>query len=775
MLPAMLAILSPSAQQGRSIDRHALVTRHNVTLTAFDGERPIQVGNGEFAFGMDVTGLQTFAPFNTMSQWGWHSSLPPNGKTADDFKGQVVDTHGRPVRYPLYDPAQADLSYWLSSSPHKINLGRLGLVLTKRDGALAGPEDLQNPRQHLDLWTGIVTSRFELEGQPVTVKTGCHPTLDSVAVQVESPLIEAGRLAVFLACPGNNPLQMANFVGDWSQPGRFEIPSSTKRRADLVRRIDNDAYHVSLTWQGDATLLPPQAAPPTLEIVKAEYGASDKWLDVTDLAQRKVSDGRLELPVGNSLGPDPINGVPKTLRVIYKANGKTQRASAKENEDLLIDAAPERSRLTLRPAPGAKVLSFVCAFSPRALPKTLPDAPATFAASRQNWPKFWREGGAIDLSGSRDPRWRELERRIVLSQYLMRVNEAGSWPPQESGLVNNGWYGRFHLEMVWWHSAQWALWDRWPLLNRSLGFYDRLLSSAQRTAKEQGYVGARWPKCPSLDGREWPHEIHAFLAWQQPHPIFFAELDYRAHPTRATLERWRPIVEATADFMASYAFWDAETRRYVLGPPIHLVSENTNPRATMNPAFELGYWRFGLRTAQEWRRRLKLAPRPEWAKVLRGLSPLPTQEGRYVTHEGIQEMWTKFNFEHPALIGTYGMLPGDGVDRPTMARTLDKVAETWNFNHTWGWDFPMLAMNAARMGRTDRAMDYLLHPSPNFQFDVRGLATGGPFPYFPSNGGLLYAVAMMAAGWDGAPKRNAPGFPSDGRWKVRWENLRVAP
>jgi hypothetical protein len=33
---------------------------------------------------------------------------------------------------------------------------------------------------------------------------------------------------------------------------------------------------------------------------------------------------------------------------------------------------------------------------------------------------------------------------------------------------------------------------------------------------------------------------------------------------------------------------------------------------------------------------------------------------------------------------------------------------------------------------------------------------------------------MMAAGWDGAPAGNAPGFPADG-WIVRWENLHPAP
>ena len=44
-----------------AIDRHALVTRHNVVLTKLDVENPLQVGNGEFAFTADISGLQTFA------------------------------------------------------------------------------------------------------------------------------------------------------------------------------------------------------------------------------------------------------------------------------------------------------------------------------------------------------------------------------------------------------------------------------------------------------------------------------------------------------------------------------------------------------------------------------------------------------------------------------------------------------------------------------------------------------------------------------------------
>jgi hypothetical protein len=46
--------------------------------------------------------------------------------------------------------------------------------------------------------------------------------------------------------------------------------------------------------------------------------------------------------------------------------------------------------------------------------------------------------------------------------------------------------------------------------------------------------------------------------------------------------------------------------------------------------------------------------------------------------------------------------------------------------------------------------------------------------YFPSNGALLWAVGLMAGGWDGANGAH-PGFPNDGRWVVRSEGLQPLP
>jgi hypothetical protein len=78
----------------------------------------------------------------------------------------------------------------------------------------------------------------------------------------------------------------------------------------------------------------------------------------------------------------------------------------------------------------------------------------TFEASRIHWRNFGETGGAVDLSLCKDSRAHELERRIVLSLYLTAVQCAGLLPPAETGLTFNSWYGKFHLEMHWWHGGK---------------------------------------------------------------------------------------------------------------------------------------------------------------------------------------------------------------------------------------------------------------------------------------------------------------------------------
>src|SRR4051794_13104854 len=84
--------------------------------------------------------------------------------------------------------------------------------------------------------------------------------------------------------------------------------------------------------------------------------------------------------------------------------------------------------------------------------------------------------------------------------------------------------------------------------------------------------------------------------------------------------------------------------------------------------------------------------------MLGRLAPLPQLDGLYLMQEGMADTYATWNWEHPALLGAYGMQPGDGVDPETMRRSLRKIMEVWQWDRCWGWDFPMAALTAARLG-----------------------------------------------------------------------------
>jgi hypothetical protein len=681
------------------IDRKALVTRHNPVIRKFDSLAPLSVGNGEFAFTADVTGLQTFPkdydktmPLCTMSQWGWHTTPLPSGLDPKALRLTQYDTHGRWVGYHTSSEGQTELFNWLRQNPHRLNLGRVGLRLMKGDEE-GGPGNISEIDQKLDLWAGTLESRFRFDGQPVFVRTAVHPDYDLLAVEIVSPLVQnktlANRLAVRFGFPYGSPEMNAS---DWSGFGKHKTTlTKTDHSIRLHRQLDSDEYYVAIEWEGEASF------------------------DEEE---------------------DPH-------QFLFYPNG-----------------APHR-------------LAFVVSFSPKPIRKTLPATSTTFAAAANHWRRFWSQNGAVDFSDSSDPRAPELERRIVLSQYLTAIQCSGSTPPQETGLTVNSWYGKFHLEMHWWHAAHFALWNRLPLLEKSLGWYNSILSNARELAKSQGYRGARWPKMVGPEGRDSPSPVGPLLIWQQPHPIFYAELCYLSRPNRATLARYRDIVFESAEFMSSYAFYEPGRRRFVLGPPVIPAQENHPARETWNPTLELAYWSWALRVAQDWRGRLGLKRNPEWQRVINQLSALPIRDGVYLAHENCPQTFTERNHDHPSMLGALGMLPGQGIDREAMRRTLKRVMKEWQWDKTWGWDYPLTAMTAARLGETRIALDALLLDTEKNHYLPNGHNYQRPnLPcYLPGNGGLLYAVAMMAGGWQGAPNKHAPGFPDDGSWQVRSEGL----
>jgi hypothetical protein len=741
LLCLFLAALPALAQENAAgIDRQALVSRHNPKFTRIDPAAPLMLGNGTLGFTADITGLQTFAeqysprvPLMTQAQWSWHSFPNPRNFTLAQAE-QPIAVRGGTQNYPYlrtWDEAKQPHIAWLRENPHRFNLGRLGLYLAKKDGTTAAFTDLSDTNQVLDLWRGQLTSVFTFDGEAVVVETSVHPTLDAIVVRLRSPLVPQGRLGVELKFPGVAANTNPN-PADWNNPAAHHTTtlSQTGYRLDLERRIDDTHYFVTV--------------------------AANR-----ELALKSVSSHHFR---ATTPGQDTV-----TLLVSFSAT------------------RPDATAFQGLENPRADVARW--------------------------WSNYWTNGGIVSFEGSTDPRAHELERRVVLSQYLMALNGAGRLPPQEEGLFSNSWHGKFHLEMHAWHSAHFAIWGRSALLERSMPWYAQHLEEAKARARAHGVQGAWWPKMVGPEGRESPSTVNPFIMWQQPHPIYLAEVVYIDKPTGETLNKYKDVVFATADLLATWPAASSKRGPLSLGPPIIPAQESHPPQTTFNPTFEIEYFRFGLTTAQAWRERLGLPREASWDAALKRLPKLPQKRGLYLAAESNQDLWEVarspkcsqghtahecMNRDHPSFVAALGLLPGAGVDKKTMRRTLKAVLKDWDLRQTWGWDWPMLAMTATRLGEPELAVRFLLTEQKNFQFGATGMtprvhiaengaelvkdAAPGPDgpgyqrvaeTYFPSNGSLLLAIALMTAGGSDGTGKNA-GFPVEG-WQVRSEGIHPVP
>ena len=397
-------------------------------------------------------------------------------------------------------------------------------------------------------------------------------------------------------------------------------------------------------------------------------------------------------------------------------------------------------------------------------------------AAKAYWMGYWKNGGMADFSNCKDPRAKEMERRVVLSQYLLAIQDAGETPPQETGLTYNSWFGKFHLEMILWHQAQFALWGHPEMLERSLSWYFKAEANARKIAERQGFKGVRWMKMTDPWVGEAPSGVGSFLIWQQPHLIYLAELLYRANPTPALLQKYARLVDETAEFMGDFADYDKQNDRYILRGCI--AAQETLPAATtINPPFELSQWHCALQIAQTWRERLGKERNAHWDDVIQKISPLASKDSLYLAAETEPDTYKneKMYSDHPAVMGAIGLFPYNSrqIDFATMKKTEQWIWKNWKWETSWGWDYPMMAMGAARMGEPENAVGALLMKQQKNTY----LVSGHNYQdcrlrlYLPGNGGYLMAVAMMCAGWDGSVHPN-PGFPQDGNWDVKWEGLK---
>lgn len=691
------------------IDRKAVVSRNNPHITSIDTLASLSVGNGEFAFTCDVTGLQTFhatyrhgVPLGTMAQWGWHSFPNTEGyKPADALRAYDFGRgHEEWYSCQLKDDYGKAASDYLRVNPHRLHLGIVGF----KDMNVSDISDID---QTLDLWNGEIRSQYQCKGVPMSVTTVCSPDEDMVIADIS----DDARHEVEILFPYPTGIH-SDDACDWTsgRPHSVALADLGNDYATYRHTLDGQAYYITLYWQN------------------AEQPA---------VAENKIT-----------ITP---KGKKWKIGVLFTSSLPYRHIRLKD--------------LTNR--------------------------------HKEYWNRYWNEGGIVDFGHCTDPRAKELERRVVLSQYLLAIQCAGTTPPQETGLTYNSWFGKYHLEMIWWHQAHFALWSHPEMLARTLPWYESASTMARYIAERQGFNGVRWMKMTDPSAAEAPSNVGSFLIWQQPHFIYLAELLYRATNDERIISRYAPLVEETAEFMSSFVTYDNEHDRYIIKGCIP-AQETLKAADTVNPPFELSYWHFALSIAQQWRERQGLAPRNDWNEIITKLSSLAAKEGVYAAAESapgypsliLQTSNANTPFEaselpqaiklysdHMAVLAACGVLPySPQYDIQTMHNTLRWVMDNWNWNKTWGWDFPTTCMSAVRTNDPETALEALLKDCRTNTY----LPNGHNYQdsrlrcYLPGNGGLLTAVALMCAGYDGCTTP-LPGFPKDGKWDIRHEGIIPLP
>jgi len=247
-----------------SIDRYALVSRNNPVVTEFDRLSSLSVGNGEFAYTVDATGLQTFpemyskgVPLGTQSQWGWHSFPNPEQFLFEETL-RPYNYHGHESLYSVHinEPVRnRDAVSWYRANPHRLHLGIIGMELTDNLGDKIAAEELKNLRQELKLWDGLIQSYFEINGLAVEVQTICHPQKDAMAVKIKSELISKGNLKLnfrFAYPTGNH----SDDACDWNSADKHitTIIEQTEQGLTFERQLDCTTYYVTVNWTGKAVI-----------------------------------------------------------------------------------------------------------------------------------------------------------------------------------------------------------------------------------------------------------------------------------------------------------------------------------------------------------------------------------------------------------------------------------------------------------------------------------------------------------------------------------------
>lgn len=715
----------PDATQGtvttntdnKLINRLDIIASFNPHLTDINPQSPLSVGNGRFCYTADITGMQTLyeeysaeTPLCTMAEWGWHTKKADNEKgfyTLDDVRMTPYNYCKRTVTYPRVKYEGNEAAYdWVRQNPHKFNLAKIGLYFHNEPIKAAS---IYCINQTLDITTGILKSSFRLNVN----RHNNVRTLNNIMADNINPNATIDNLVtVYTVCDDNSDTVAFHISSGLLQCGLSINIAFPYASCDITGSDWNNT-------DGHSDFL--KASHIRRQIDDTAYYVNFN-INGTDTSQHTANNSII-----TSDSNVTINKCNNSAAATIKSNGIHSYNITTTDDELNMSVNFNKSIHT----------------------------PATYDTiagnSRHFWHNYWTTGKFLNSDN------KELMRRVILSQYLLVINDSGYIPPAETGLTCNSWYGKAHLEMHYWHMAWAPLWGHPELLTRSFDWYIDILDEAKKNASRNGYKGARWTKMVSYTGSDCPSKIAPLLVWQQPHIINMLQMVIDNNTSddfdvKAYMNKYWILVKETAVFIADYLVYDPVSDIYNIEAPVIPVQERHLPEDTRNPIFELAYFRYGLLIAAKWAYKLGFTDEAnQWRNIAMHIAPLPINDDVYIAHSNCPDTFTNKAIDHPLMLQIYGMLDNYGaediVDKDIYRNTLMRVIDMWDYSTLWGWDFAVIAMAAHKLGLDDIALEQLLINSPKNDYVESGnnrQNSRKDLPlYLPGNGSLLLAAARI--------------------------------
>lgn len=531
----------PDARQGtvttntdnKLINRLDIIASFNPHLTDINPQSPLSVGNGRFCYTADITGMQTLyeeysaeTPLCTMAEWGWHTKKADNEKgfyTLDDVRMTPYNYCKRTVTYPRVKYEGNEAAYdWVRQNPHKFNLAKIGLYF-HNEPIKAGSIYCIN--QTLDITTGILKSSFRLN---VNSNNNVRTLNNIAADNINTNAIIDNLVTVYTVCDDNSDTVAFYISSGLLQCGLSVNIAFPYASCDITGSDWNNT-------DGHSNFL--NASHIHRQIDDTAYYVNFN-INGTGTSQHTANNSTI-----TSDSNVTINKCNNSAAATIKSNGIHSYNITTTDDELNMSVNFNKSIYT----------------------------PATYDTiagnSRHFWHNYWTTGKFLNSDN------KELMRRVILSQYLLVINDSGYIPPAETGLTCNSWYGKAHLEMHYWHMAWAPLWGHPELLTRSFDWYIDILDEAKKNASRNGYKGARWTKMVSYTGSDCPSKIAPLLVWQQPHIINMLQIVIDNNTSddfdvKAYMSKYWILVKETAVFIADYLVYDPMSDIYNIEAPV---------------------------------------------------------------------------------------------------------------------------------------------------------------------------------------------------------------